>query len=67
MNLASYLEAKNLSPAEFGAKVGVGGEAIRCYIRGDRRPRDKVMRAIIAETDGAVTANDFYAAEPAPQ
>lgn len=67
MKLADYLTAKGLSPTEFAPKVGVSPEAIRLYLKGERHPRPKVMRAISAETEGAVSANDFFAAEAPAQ
>lgn len=65
MKLADYLKEHEISAREFAPKVGVSPEAIRLYLTGQRRPRADVIQAIAAETNGAVSANDFFAAEPA--
>jgi transcriptional regulator with XRE-family HTH domain len=63
MKLADYLTDKGIAPSEFAASVGVTPEAIRLYIKGDRRPRAATMQEIHHATGGMVTANDFFAVE----
>lgn len=66
MTLARYLQESGLSVREFASRIGVSPEAIRLYLKGQRRPRGAVIKAIASETKGAVSANDFYAAEATP-
>jgi transcriptional regulator with XRE-family HTH domain len=61
MRLAKYLTEKSLTSVDFAKKIGVSGESIRRYLRGDRRPSPEVMKRIARRTNGEVTANDFYA------
>lgn len=63
MKLVDYLERADITPQEFAAQIGVSAEAVRLYIRGERRPRSQILQAIQSKTDGAVTPNDFYPAE----
>lgn len=62
MTLSDYLAKNKVSPRDFAARVGVSPEAIRLYTKGARMPRPGVLRTIQNETGGAVTANDFAAA-----
>ena len=60
MTLKAYLELTTTTRAEFAARIGVSAEAIRRYTECGRVPTPKVMAEILRETDGAVTANDFF-------
>lgn len=60
MKLDRYLFETKTKPAEFARTLGVSREAVRLYIKGDRLPRRDIMERIVRETDGEVTANDFY-------
>jgi predicted transcriptional regulator len=67
MKLAEYLAEKGLNHREFADRIGVSAEAVRLYLTGDRTPRRGVVQAIAAQTDGRVTANDFFMQEGAAQ
>lgn len=59
MRLQDYLAKKELSTRDFGKLVGVSYAAISRYCNGQRFPHPKVLRAILSETNGRVTPNDF--------
>ncbi|MFK8250207.1 helix-turn-helix domain-containing protein [Ancylobacter terrae] len=56
---------RGLTCDQAGALIGVHGTAFGKYELGRRFPRPSILAAIIRATDGAVTANDFLAAEHA--
>jgi len=60
MKLQDYLLNGEISEAAFGNQVGVSQVAIHRYVVGQRIPAREIMHKIIAVTDGAVTADDFY-------
>ena len=61
MKLAAFIEEVGLSPAEFARSIGVNErESIRRYLRGERIPTPRVMRRIIAATEGRVSPTDFF-------
>ena len=63
MRLSDYLQESGLSAAEFGRKAGITHRVTMSrYVRGLRIPRPDEMGRITAASEGAVTANDFYAA-----
>ncbi len=65
MKLVEFLAANKISQADFGARIGTTQAAVSRYCNG-RIPEDKeTMRAIVRETGGLVTANDFFAEEAA--
>lgn len=60
MTLKEWLTRKNVSISEFQKRIGVNSySTVRRYVLGERVPRPAIMRKIIAETGGKVTANDF--------
>lgn len=62
MRLSDYLKIHNIRPASFAKRLGVPRQTVHRYLRqtGDRRrPHWMIMNAIIRETNGAVSANDF--------
>lgn len=60
MNLADYLIAVNLTPAQFARLVGVQSRnTIHRYISGERIPRSHILSRIEYVTRGMVTAQDF--------
>jgi hypothetical protein len=62
MQLRSYLLAKNLTPLEFGRRIGLAHpNGVYRYLAG-RMPADRFLVVINRETEGAVTANDFHVA-----
>lgn len=60
MTLDSWLLAQRISEIEFGLKIGRTQASVNRYRRGLRIPDVGTMRKIVAVTQGAVTANDFY-------
>lgn len=61
MKLADYLAKTQTTHAAFAARIGVSQAAVSRYAAGHRVPEAPQMLRIVAETAGAVTANDFYA------
>lgn len=60
MDLATWLELKQVSTIAFGNKIGRNPSLIQKYAYEDAIPRREIMMEIFLATDGAVTANDFY-------
>ena len=63
MKLSDFLNNNDIDAASFAESLGVTREAVRLWLSGDRTPRPALMRKFIAETNGAVTPNDFLAEE----
>lgn len=59
MKLRDWLDLVDKRPRWLAEQIGVTETAARRYVNGDRTPRGEKMRAIMALTKGAVTANDF--------
>ena len=59
MELADYLSKQNISGAEFAQRIEVSQEAVRRYVKGDRRPEWDILARIVSATDGHVQPNDF--------
>jgi transcriptional regulator with XRE-family HTH domain len=59
MRLQEYLAIHRVSRADFAQQIGVSVESVRRYLTG-RVPEPSVMEKIIEETEGKVTANDFF-------
>ena len=60
-----WLFDRDVKISDAAAKLGVSTEQVRRYTRpfGDVRrqiPTEKILEKIVAYTDGAVTAADFY-------
>ena len=64
MTLTQYLRLTGQNQADFAAQIGVTQMAVSRYCRGNRVPNSFVMRRIMDATQGAVTANDFFKAQP---
>ena len=62
MKLSDFLSERGISGPEFGRRINVSAEAVRRYCE-SRVPKPNVMRKIVLETDGMVTANDFFGIE----
>lgn len=61
MQLSDWLARNRISVADFQRKIGVRSySTVRRYLLGERVPRPAIMRRIVAETKGKVTANDFH-------
>lgn len=66
MRLAQYLTDSGLSYTEFARRCGTKhARTIERLAKGQGEPGPKMLKRIIAESDGAVTANDFFPT-PAP-
>jgi len=63
MNLATYLDQKRLSQAEFGRMIGKRQSYVSDIIRGVVWPSRSAMVDITKATRGKVTANDFLPTE----
>ena len=61
MTLAQYLKREGLTDAQFAERVGVERSTIT-RLRGGQRPSANTLIAIMEETGGEVTANDFFGA-----
>lgn len=60
MKLAAYLECNDISPAEFAGRISVHETSVYRYLRGERIPNRDTLERIHLETNGQVTANDFF-------
>lgn len=65
-DLRAWREAKKLSRAQLGEKLGVTSVAIGRYEQG-RVPEPSVLQKIIEVSEGQVTANDFFEIPEQPQ
>lgn len=70
MKLAEWLAIPNTDGSRkrkgvFAAQIGVTQTMITEYAEGRVWPRREVMEAIVRETGGQVTANDFLQSETA--
>lgn len=60
MTLKEWLGKHGLKHPEFAQRIGRTAEAVRRYVNGERIPDRDTMGLIVRETDGEVTANDFF-------
>ncbi len=60
MKLGTYLSTNSIAHSHFGKRVGVSHVHIGRLVRGERKPSIDLVERIFRETDGAVTANDFF-------
>lgn len=67
MKLRPYLDEKKISPADFAREIRVETASVHRYLTGERIPRMEILERIIQATEGAVQANDFFAAAQARQ
>ncbi len=58
--LQDFLNLQGLTRGEFADQVGTTAEAVRLWLTDQRMPKRKSMEKIVALTNGAVTANDFF-------
>jgi transcriptional regulator with XRE-family HTH domain len=68
MKLSDWLAIKNPDGSrkrkrDFAAKIGVSPSMITEYAEGRMWPRRELLEAIVRETAGKVTANDFLSPE----
>ena len=59
MILAEWLKAKDIRRRDFAARIGVTPSAITDYCERGVWPKKETMQAIVRETNGDVTPNDF--------
>jgi len=59
MKLKAYLEKTGTDLDAFALAIGVSTASVYRYMSGDRVPKQPIMRAIVAETEGGVMPNDF--------
>jgi 3,4-dihydroxy 2-butanone 4-phosphate synthase/GTP cyclohydrolase II len=67
MILSAWLKANKIQRYVFAARIGVTPSMITEYCDRGVWPRKEVMQAIVRETNGAVTANDFLDVQPDTQ
>ncbi len=60
MQLSDYLREKDLTTTEFGRLVGISHGTVSRLASGKRKPSLALLEKIERETEGAVTARDFY-------
>lgn len=60
MLLQDWLAREGLTFGQFGGAISRSAEAVRRYANGERIPDRETMTAIVRETGGYVTPNDFY-------
>lgn len=65
MTLKDWLIEQNVEPRAFAERIGRTAEAVRRYVNGARIPDRDTMPLIVSETQGNVTANDFFGIEVA--
>jgi len=63
MQLSEWLQKHGVSQDEFADRIKCDRTSVTRYVNGRRMPRREVLARIVAETSGAVTANDFLAPE----
>lgn len=64
MQIAQWLKEQDVTATAFAARIGVSISTVTRIARGEVTPSPDTLRKIMAETGGAVTANDFFM--PAP-
>lgn len=64
MKLADWLKKTKTRRYSFAGRIGVQPSVVSDYCNGRYCPRPKVAEAIIRETGGEVTANDFLSLVP---
>jgi hypothetical protein len=60
MELGLYLKSNRISVIEFAKRIGRSRKQVHAYVARTNVPRDDAMTAIVSETKGAVTPNDFH-------
>jgi DNA-binding XRE family transcriptional regulator len=61
MRLNEYLQAYDLTPADFAAKIGgVTSEAVRLWAAGKRMPEVRLIERIIEVTGNKVRIEDLF-------
>jgi transcriptional regulator with XRE-family HTH domain len=60
MHILEYMEFRRITNAQFAKRLGISVTKFNQYAYGKTIPRREMMRKICLETEGLVTANDFY-------
>lgn len=60
MKLSAWLKLKDLTAQQFGERIDRAPSTITRLLRGESVPDKATMLRIVAETEGAVTPNDFF-------
>lgn len=60
MTLKDWLAENDVSIPQFAARINRAPETVRRYVAGERIPDKETMPLIAQETEGSVTANDFF-------
>lgn len=60
MKLRDWRRARGMNVEAVAAMVGVTTGTVYGWEQGRTVPKKNVLKAIVAKTDGAVTANDFH-------
>lgn len=60
MTLHQYLTDAKISDADFAKLIGVERSTVTRLRGGNQIPKPDLMRFIAEQTDGQVTANDFF-------
>lgn len=61
MRLNEYLQAHNLTPADFAERIGdVTSEAVRLWAAGRRMPEVRFIQRIMEVTRNKVTLQDLF-------
>jgi DNA-binding transcriptional regulator YdaS (Cro superfamily) len=64
MKLSDWLKETKTTKYRFAERIGVRPSVVTDYCKGRYCPRPKIAEAIIRETGGQVTANDFLSISP---
>lgn len=64
MKLADWLKSTKTTKYGFAERIGVRPSVVTDYCKGRYCPRPEIAVAIIRETGGQVTANDFLPLAP---
>jgi len=67
MNLENTIKTKYKSIDAFAALVGLSPDAVRKYIRGERKPNPTSMDRIVSATNGFITPNLIYGITKKPK
>lgn len=63
MTLSDWLKSKRIKRYQFAHRIDVRPSVVTEYCKGTIRPRPEKMEAIVRETAGEVTADDFLSQE----
>lgn len=66
MKLHNYLSDNALSVEAFAGIIGTTPQSVYRWMRGERFPRPRMMKAIMQATGGKVTYADFQEPQAAP-